>query len=161
MNGTGDHTFSPNGTTTRGMIVTILYRMEGEPAVTGTGGFADVPEGQWYTDAVIWAAANDIVTGYGDGRFGPDDPITREQMSAILFRYAQYKAYDVSVGEDTNILSYLDVADVSEYAISAFQWACGSGVIHGVTDATLVPQGTATRAQVATMLMRFCETVAK
>ena len=106
---------------------------------------------------MTWAAENGIVGGYGGGLFGPEDNITREQLAAILYRYAQAKGYDVSVGEDTNILSYADALDVSEWAIPAMQWACGSGVIEGVTEATLVPGGTATRAQVATMLMRFCE----
>ena len=108
-----------------------------------------------------WAAANGIVTGYGDGTFDPDQAITREQLATVLYRYAQYKDYDVSVGEDTNILSYADVAEVSEYAIPAFQWACGAGVIEGIGEGRLAPQTTATRAQVAAMAMRFCENAAK
>ena len=161
MNGITDTTFEPDSTTTRGMIVTVLYRMAGEPEVTGESAFTDVAEGSWYADAINWAAANEIVNGYGDGIFAPDTDITREQMAAILYRYAQYKGFDVSVGEDTNILSYTDFDAISEYAIPALQWACGAGVIQGVTEDTLVPQGTATRAQVATILMRFCENVAK
>lgn len=120
-----------------------------------------MPADQWYTDAVIWAAENDIVTGYGGGRFGPDDPITREQMAVILFRYAQYKGYDVSIGEDTNILSYADVNEIGEYAIPAMQWACGSGLINGVTGNALDPKGTASRAEAATLLMRFAQKTVK
>ena len=115
-------------------------------------------DGAWYLDAVTWAASQGIVGGYGGGLFGPEDNITREQLATILYRYAQAKGYDVSVGEDTNILSYTDVADLAEYAIPAMQWACGAGVINGTGDgSTLTPQGNATRAQIATMLMRFCE----
>lgn len=161
MNGITSTRFGPNTELTRSMIVTVLWRLENKPQADYLMTFSDVAAGQWYTEAVRWAAAEGIVTGYADGTFGPSRPITREQLAAIFYRYAQYKDYDVSVGEDTNLRSYLDVADVSEYAISAFQWACGSGVINGVTESTLVPAGTATRAQVAAMLMRFCEAVAK
>ena len=161
MEGYGNGLFGPNDTLSRAQLCQILYNMEGQPAVTGESAFTDVADGAWYFDAVTWAASEGIATGYGDGTYGPDDSITREQLAAILYRYASYKGYDVSVGEDTNILSYADALDVSEWAIPAMQWACGSGVIEGVTDSTLVPQGNATRAQAATMLMRFCETVAK
>ena len=118
--------------------------------VSGSG----IPEAQEMTVA---NTGNVPVTLTHDGEFGPDDAITREQLVTILYRYAQGKGYDVSVGEDTNILSYTDTQEVSEYAISAMQWACGAGIIEGVTESTLVPQGNSTRAQVATMLMRFCE----
>ena len=155
MAGTGSTTFAPGATTTRGMIVTILYRLEGEPAVTAGSSFTDVGSGAWYADAVAWAAANSIVGGYGGGKFGPEDNITREQMAAILYRYAQYKGYDVSVGEDTNILSYVDADQMSEYAIPALQWACGAGLLSGKGGGVLDPAGTATRAEVATILMRF------
>lgn len=157
MEGYGNGLFGPNDTLSRAQLCQIVYNMEGQPAVTGGSVFDDVVDGAWYADAVTWAAENGIVGGYGNGKYGPDDPITREQLAAILWRYAKYKGYDVSVGEDTNILSYTDVADLSEYAIPAMQWACGAGVIEGVTDSTLVPQGDATRAQAAVMLMRFCE----
>lgn len=159
--GTSSTTFSPDAAMTRAMLVTVLYRMEGTPAVTGTRSFTDVKAGQYYTDAVIWANANGIVGGYGNGLFGSNDSITREQMAAILYRYAQYKKYDVSVGENTNILSYTDAEHVSEYAIPAMQWACGAGLISGTTTTTLSPAGTATRAQVATILMRYMENVVK
>lgn len=157
MNGTGSTTFDPNGTTSRGMIVTILHRLEGTPSAAGTA-FTDVPAGQWYTDAVAWASANNIVGGYGDGTFGPNDPITREQMAAILYRYARYKGYDVSQSADLS--KYTDAGQVSSYAKPALSWANAEGLINGVTQTTLVPQGNATRAQVATILMRFCENVA-
>ena len=155
----GDGTsFDPNGTTTRGMIVTVLHRLDGTPAATGTE-FADVEAGAWYADAVAWASANSIVNGKGNGLFAPNDPVSREQLASILFRYAQYKGYDVSVGESTNLLSYDDALDVSDYAFSALQWACGAGLINGIGTA-LVPQGNATRCQVAAILMRFCQNVA-
>lgn len=157
MEGYGNGLFGPNDTLSRAQLCQIIYNMEGQPATSGSSVFTDVADGAWYADAVTWAAENGIVGGYGNGKYGPDDPITREQLAAILWRYAKYKGYDVSVGEDTNILSYTDVADLSEYAIPAMQWACGAGVIEGVTDSTLVPQGDATRAQAAVMLVRFCE----
>lgn len=128
MNGTGETTFSPDETTTRGMIVTMLHRLEKEPAAAAAG-FADVDAGSWYADAVAWAAANGVVNGVSDTAFAPETAITREQMAAILYRYAQLKGYDVSVGEDTNILSYTDAGQISEYAIPAMQWACGAGLI--------------------------------
>ena len=139
--------------------MTILYRLEGSPAVTGTSAFVDVPAGQWYTDAVNWAAANQIVKGTSATTFAPNDSITREQMAAILYRYAQYKGYDVTASADLS--AYTDAAIISSYAVSAMQWAVGEGLINGITDTTLVPGGSATRAQVAAILMRFCENVAK
>ena len=159
MNGVSETGFAPNAATSRSMLVTILYRLEGEPAAEGTMDFTDVAEGEWYTDAVRWAAGADIVGGYGNGLFGSDDAVTREQLAVILYRYAVYKGYDVSIGEDTNILSYADFADLSEYAIPAMQWACGAGIVNGTSESTLTPQGEATRAQVAAMLMRFCESI--
>ena len=158
MNGMSATTFEPNSTTTRGMIVTMLYRLENEPTAASAG-FTDVAAGQWYTDAVNWAAANNIVNGYGDDQFGPTDTITREQMMAILYRYAQYKGYDVTASADLS--AYTDATNISSYAVSAMQWAVSEGLINGITDTTLVPGGSATRAQVAAILMRFCENVAK
>ena len=142
-----------------GTVYPILYRLEGEPVVDYAMDFTDVAGDAYYAEAVRWAASEGIVGGYGGGLFGSDDAVTREQLAVILYRYAVYKGYDVSIGEDTNILSYDDFADLSEYAIPAMQWACGAGGITGVTDATLVPQGEATRAQVAAMLMRFVEAI--
>lgn len=161
MNGTGNGLFSPNVTTTRGMIVTILHRLEGEPAVSGQNPFADVPSGSYYEAAITWAQKHSIVTGYSEERFGPDDPITREQMATILYRYAKYKGIDVSVGEDTNILSYEDAASISEYAFPAFQWACGAGILNGTGNGNLSPLGSATRAQVAAILHRFRESISQ
>ena len=158
MNGTADNTFSPKANTTRGMVVTVLYRLENQPS-TSAASFTDVASGAYYANAVAWANANGIVSGYGSGKFGPNDKVTREQLAAILYRYAQYKKYDVSVGEDTNILSYNDAQCISSYAIPAIQWACGAGVVTGKSGSKLDPKGNATRAEVAAMLMRFCENV--
>ena len=157
MSGFSEDTFGPNAALSRAQLCQILYNMEGRPAVTGSGSFSDLADGAWYTDAVTWAASQGIVDGYGGGLFGPDDNITREQLASILYRCAQARGDDVSVGEDTNILSYSDAADVAEYAISAMQWACGAGVITGISESALAPRGEATRAQTAAMLMRFCE----
>ena len=157
MAGTSATTFGPDVTTTRGMIATILWRLAGSPQVDYIMAFDDVAAGSWYAEAIRWAASEGIVSGYGDGKFGPDDIITREQMAAMLYRYAQYKGYDVSVGENTNLLSYTDFESLSEYAIPAMQWAVGAGIISGTSASTLGPQGNASRAQVAVILMQFCE----
>lgn len=159
MAGTAADVFAPNATTTRAMIVTILYRLEGSPAVTGTSAFVDVPAGQWYTDAVNWAAANQIVKGTSATTFAPNDSITREQMAAILYRYAQYKGYDVT--KKTDLSGYSDNSQVSAYAKDALAWANAAKLINGVTNTTLAPQGNATRAQVSAILHRFCDGVVK
>ena len=159
MAGTSDTTFSPNQTTTRGMIVTILYRLEGEPTVTGTTAFTDVTADQYYANAVAWAVQNGIVAGSDATTFAPNNAITREQMAAILYRYAQFKGYDVSAKADLS--TYIDAADVSAYATDAMAWASQTGLITGTSATTLSPAGQATRAQVATILMRFCENIAK
>lgn len=155
MTGTSGTLFSPNATTTRAMIVTILYRLEGSPVANGSAGFTDVAYGTWYTAAVNWAAANDIVTGYGSGKFGPMDPITREQMAAILFRYADFKGMDTTARADLS--GYTDAGDISAYAVEAMSWANAEGFITGTTATTLKPQGSATRAQVATILTRYAQ----
>lgn len=155
MTGTSGTLFSPNATTTRAMIVTILYRLEGSPVANGSAGFTDVAYGTWYTAAVNWAAANEIVTGYGSGKFGPMDPITREQMAAILFRYADFKGMDTSARADLS--GYTDAGDISAYAVEAMSWANAEGFITGTTATTLKPQGSATRAQVATILTRYAQ----
>ena len=158
MAGTSGSTFSPESTTTRGQIVTILWRLSGSPVVNYLMDFDDVDPAAYYAEAIRWATSEGIAGGYGGGVFGPDDPITREQLAVMLHRYAQHEGCDVSIGEDTNILSYTDVANLSEYAIPATQWAVGAGIINGTGDgSTLTPQGQATRAQAAVMLQRFCE----
>lgn len=159
MSGTSETTFSPDLTTTRGMIVTILYRMENEPAVTGTTAFTDVAADQYYANAVAWAAQNGIVSGTTATTFAPNNAITREQMAAILYRYAQFKGYDVSVKADLSV--YTDAAQVSTYATDAMAWANGAQLITGTSQAMQTPASNATRAQVATILMRFCENIAK
>ena len=155
MTGTSQTTFSPSSSTTRGMVVTILYRLEGEPAVTGGSSFTDVADGQWYTDAVAWAAANGIVNGMENNTFAPNSPVTREQMAAILYRYAQFSGYDVETGEE--LPGFADLADISQYALDALVWACQNGLINGLDGNLLSPQGTATRAQTATILTRCLE----
>ena len=150
--------FGINDTITRGQIATILWRMEESPVVNYAMTFEDVGAGMYYAEAIRWAASEGIVGGYTATQFGPDDAITREQLAAILWRYAQHKKYDVSVGEDTNILSYADALTVSEWAVPAMQWANGVGLIQG-SDNNLMPKGNATRAQAAAILHRFCETV--
>ena len=156
LQGTSDTLFSPDLTTTRAMIVTVLWRMAEEPVVNYAMTFDDVDEGLWYSEAVRWAASEGIVTGYDDGSFGPNDLVTREQLAAMLYRYAVSQGYDVSVGEDTNILSYADAFSVSEYAVSALQWACGEGIVTGRDNGLLAPQDGALRSEFAAMLMRFC-----
>ena len=158
MDGVSTTQFAPNSNLTRGMVVTILYRLEGEPRVTGSSGFTDVASGAWYADPVTWAAANGIVNGVSDTEYAPNTDITREQLAAILFRYAEYKGYDVS-GRDS-LTGYTDRGSISAYALDAMRWAVDEGLITGMTATTIVPQGTATRAQCATMLMRFIENIA-
>ena len=158
MNGTADDTFSPNLNTTRGMIVTILYRLENEPAVSGNP-FGDVETGKYYANAVVWAAANDIVNGYGEGIFGPEDNITREQLAAILYRYATSKGYDVSATGDLS--AFADGATASDWATTALSWAVSNGIMNGKGDGVLDPTGNATRAEAAQMLMNFCKNIAE
>lgn len=162
MSGTSETTFSPDLTTTRGMIVTILYRLEGSPNLSNENlgyPYADVDANAYYADAVYWARQNGIVSGMSAEQFAPNNAITREQMAAILYRYAQFKGYDVSAKADLSV--YTDAAQVSAYATDAMAWANGAQLITGTSQATLTPAGNATRAQVATILMRFCENIAK
>lgn len=158
MNGTSDTTFSPQSTTNRAMIVTILHRLEGTPAPGAQAPFTDVPAGQYYAEAVAWAAANGIVNGTSDTTFAPLNNITREQMAAILYRYAQYKNYDVSGSADLSV--FTDAASISDYAVSALQWAVDAGLINGKGNGILDPKGSATRAEVSAILSRFCENIA-
>jgi hypothetical protein len=160
MNGVSSRAFAPNANLTRGMLVQILYNLEGKPKGTAAN-FSDVQADAWYAEAVGWAASNKVVTGYADGTFRPNAAVTREQAAAILYRYAQSKGIDVSVGENTNILSYVDVQQASEYAIPALQWAVGAGVLNGKNDSRLAPTGTATRAEIAAIMQRWCENIIK
>ena len=157
MNGTDAGKFEPDATTTRAMLVTMLFRLEGEPKA-GAADFSDVASGQWFSEAIAWAAANGVVNGYKDGTFAPNDMITREQLAAVLYRFAQFKGYDVSV--KGSLSNFSDSGSVSDWAQEAMQWAVGAGIINGDNGA-LKPAGNATRAEVAMMLMRFCENVAK
>lgn len=157
MKGTSTTTFSPDVTVNRAMMVTILYRLEGAPAVSTTGSFTDVPAGQYYTDAVEWAKENKITAGYGDGLFGPNDLLTREQMATFFYRYAEFKGFDVSASADLS--DYTDLATVGSYALDAFKWTNANGLIKGTTTTTLSPKGDATRGQLSVILYRFCENV--
>ena len=159
MDGVGDSLFAPNSETTRAQLATILYRLEGEPEVSGTSGFSDVAAGIWYTDAVAWAAENGIVNGTTDTTFAPGEDITREQLVTVLYRYAEAKGYDVSTRADLS--AYPDADQIQSYAAESVAWAVAEGLIQGFEDNTLRPAGNATRAQIATILMRFCEGVAK
>lgn len=154
MNGVGEGLFGPGGTTTRAMVVTILYRLEGEPTVTGDTPFTDLVAGQYYLDAVAWASTNDIVNGVTSTTFAPNDPITREQMAAILYRYAQYKGMDTT--DRGNLGSFADGNTVSPYAVEAMAWANAEGLVNGVENNRLNPTGQAPRSQVAAILHRFC-----
>ena len=157
--GTTATTFSPDASLTRAMLVTVLYRLEGEPAVSGSTSFSDVKSGQWYTNAVLWASRNNIVAGYGGGKFGVGDSITREQLAVILYRYSKYKDYSVTA--TAALGAYTDQTAVSEWAAPAVKWAVAQGLIKGVTDSTLDPSGSATRAQVAIILMRYVQNIVK
>ena len=155
MAGTGAKDFDPNSQLTRGMIVTILYRLEKEPAVSGASGFADVDAAQWYGSAVAWAVANGIVNGYSDTAFGPNDSITREQLAAILYRYAVYRGM-TAVTQEENLSGFADADQISSYAVQAMNWAVGKGLLKGA-DGLLMPKAQASRAQVAAILHRFLE----
>ena len=155
MLGTSKTLFSPHGTATRGMMATILWRMEGSPAPKGKNSFTDVEAGKWYADAITWTAENGIFAGYGKDKFGPDDPITREQLAAIFYRYADYKGYDLTV--KGNLDKFKDADKITDYAKTAMQWAVGNGLVKGKSSNLLDPQGTATRAEIAAMLHRFIE----
>ena len=155
MLGTSKTLFSPHGTATRGMMATILWRMGGSPVPKGKNSFTDVEAGKWYADAITWTAENRIFAGYGKDKFGPDDPITREQLAAIFYRYADYKGYDLTI--KGNLDKFKDADKITDYAKTAMQWAVGSGLVKGKSGNLLDPQGTATRAEIAAMLHRFIE----
>ena len=155
MLGASKALFSAHGTATRGMMATILWRMEGSPVPKGKNSFTDVEAGKWYADAITWTAENSIFAGYGKDKFGPDDPITREQLAAIFYRYADYKGYDLTVKGNPD--KFKDADKITDYAETAMQWAVDSGLVKGKSGNLLDPQGTATRAEIAAMLHRFIE----
>ena len=155
MLGTSKTLFSPHGTAMRGMMATILWHMEGSPVPKGKNSFTDVEAGKWYADAITWTTENGIFAGYGKDKFCPDDPITREQLAAIFYRYADYKGYDLTVKGDLD--KFKDADKITDYAKTAMQWAVGSGLVKGKSGNLLDPQGTATRAEIAAMLHRFIE----
>ena len=159
MDGVGTGLFAPNSETTRAQLVTILHRLAGQPAPSGDSGFSDVETGTWYTDAVAWAAQNGIVNGVSDTQFAPGDDITREQLAVILYRYATYQGYDVSQRADLS--GFVDAGTISTYAQEALSWANAQGLVLGFEDDSLRPQGNASRAQIAAVLMRFCQTLAE
>ena len=153
MNGVSPTLFQPNGTMSRAMVATVLWRLEGEPEMDDTSVFTDVPRGQWYTQAIAWAYEQGIITGYGGGRFGPQDNVTRQQLAAMLFRYA--KTMDLDGGERATLSAYRDQGQVADWAREAFAWAVAKGHINGTSPTTLSPTGTATRAQCAAILTRM------
>ena len=153
MYGTSDTTFAPNDTLTRAMFATILYRANDEPEVEYEETFADVPEGEWYSDGIIWAYQNGIIYGYGDGIFGTNDNIKREQLAAMMYRYGEYMGYDMS--EYAELDQYEDADMVSSWAEEAISWAVGANIIYGTSDTMLNPIGHASRAECAAIIMRF------
>lgn len=155
MNGVNASRFAPDSTLNRAMMVTMLYRMTGSPAVNGNSVFSDVPSGKWYSDAVQWASVNGVVNGVGKDRFAPDTQITREQMASMMMRYAQFKQY--STGKSADLSAFNDAGSISSWALESMKWANAAGLINGRTASTIAPQDTATRAEAATILMRFCE----
>ena len=157
MNGMGGDIFAPNGETSRAMLTTILYRMAGSPAVSGEMPFADVAAGQWYTDAILWAEQNDVVLGYGDGSFGPMDTITREQIAALFFRFAELKG--MKTGLEADLASFKDAGEISAWASDYMEWAVASGMMEGRGAKTLAPKAGTTRAETAALLERWCEEI--
>lgn len=155
MSGVSSTVFAPNANTTRGMIVTVLYRLENEPDVNIDNSFKDVKSSDYYGKAIYWAKQNNIVTGYDSTTFAPNDNITREQMAAILYRYASYKGH--SVDKTSDLSEFTDVSNINDYALKPIKWAVASNLISGMGDSTISPLGNASRAQVATILMRFIE----
>ena len=153
FNGTSSTSFTPDGNMNRAMIVTVLYRLAGSPAVTGEVAFNDVASGLWYSSAVIWADANGIVEGFGDGRFAPLQNVTREEIACFIYRYAAFAGQDISAAADLS--SYTDTSSIHDWALSAMQWAVSEEIITGRPSGALDPRGFATRAEVATMMMRF------
>ena len=156
MSGMSEDIFAPNTPLTREMLAVVLYNVEEQPESTGVNPFTDVKADIWYTDAILWANENDIVAGYDNGAYGVGDLITREQFATILYRYAQFKGYDTTQG-GMAVREFSDYENISDYARPAMAWAVNAGIMGGMDDGTLMPQGKATRAEAATMLMNFCE----
>ena len=154
MSAQADGIFGISEAVSRETLVTALWKLSGSPAVDYAMRFSDVAEDADGAEAIRWAASEKIVTGYADGSFRPATTLTREQAAAILYRYAQESGLDVSVGENTNVLSYRDAEQIHTYAVAAMQWACGAGVLQGTAEGALAPQNTLTRAQLAVMLLR-------
>ena len=163
IKGTSNDTFSPDTTISRGQIITILYRLDGEKNLPDSSEVLPFPDvsNSWYSDAVHWATHEGIINGYNNGKFGPNDPVTREQIAVILWRYAKYAGYEMSTGKTMNMFSFDDASDISEFAIAPMQWAYGHSIINGTSSTTLSPQGYATRAQFAAIICRFCAKVMK
>lgn len=160
MSGTSDKEFAPNLSTTRGIIVTTLWRLEGQPSAKAKANFTDVAEGEYYAEAVAWAAENNIVGGFGNGIFGPNDVITREQLASILYRYSKFKGYDTTQG-GMSVCEFSDYSQLSNWAGESASWAVNAGLISGIGNSQLEPKVKATRGQVASILMHYCEDVAK
>ena len=158
MSGMSEDIFAPNTPLTREMLVVVLYNVEGQPESTEANTFTDVKGDMWYTDAILWANENGIVAGYDNGAYGVGDLITREQFATILYRYAQFKGYDITQG-GMAVREFSDYENISDYARTAMAWAVNAGIMGGMDDGTLMPQGEATRAEAATMLMNFCENI--
>lgn len=164
MVGYGQNIFAPQDATTRAMVTAMLWRLNGSPAAGNAAGFADVAAGTWYHDAIVWAKSVGVVAGYDADTFGPNDVVTREQMMAIFYRYAKYTGCDVSTGDDAGLGAFEDNGRISAYAVEAMRWAYGCGLLAGDLQGEKVlldPQGSTTRAQVATFMMRFCAEIEK
>lgn len=161
MLGYPDGTFQPDTATSRAMIITMLWRMEGSPQTEYEHGFADVKADDWYADAIAWGAENGIITGYGNGVCAADDVVTREQMAAFFYRFAELKGIEIKSDDSISTSDYTDADAISDWAEPTMEWACDSGLIKGMDNNNLAPQGNTTRAQVATMFVRFCEFILK
>jgi hypothetical protein len=159
MNGTGGGAFSPETRMTRAMLVTVLYRYAGQPAMSSAAPFSDIETGQWYTAAIAWAAGDGVVNGYADGRFGTNDHVTREQIASILYRYAERSGRSTSGASE--LTAYSDARAVSAYALDAVRWANANGLMQGRSASELAPGGDASRAEVATLIMRYIENIVK
>ena len=165
MGGYGNGIFRPNVAVSRAQISAMLWNMEGNPVVNYALDYKDVPADAWYTEAVRWMISQNIAGGYGKGIYAPDDTLTREQLAAILQKYAQYKGYDMAANKEVDLQSYSDAASISNWAYASMQWICDSGIVGGMPgangDIILAPAGHVTRAEAATMLYRYCDVIGK